>query len=646
MSTNVGAVYTFENGVMFKMDVGADGQIVKKQVTGEELQKLLNGMNQGQKPQGDMNVPGLSVERQSAQLPETGTRLTGLDYASNDDGVMKTKKEYKEMRKERQAELYLDLHKVDDNYSNKMAKKQAKQSVEVTKAADRVLSSVYYTDKAAYDKAKKADKEAGKRPVLLTESDMEMLKDQNWDKAFVGRERDAKGNITKEGKLDSDMLKQLAAERIGMDNEVEMEERVSETAAMADEVGLKNGKVTHNKARKTKNLYKHLGFDYQKDQTELKRAAYVVGTTLTGGLAGKGLQHALGKEKGVGMSPGGTVETENVSKVFHNGVLTSEMHIPKVIPYAGQAIEVSTLLGGLKATGLGALVGAGIGLATMGNINDLKNKKNDILQGQIGSLEDAVKFVQKGDVMGIKKERNQIMMKGIIQEAKAKGISDEQLGLAILGARGDNGCLTEKELNTLYKSVKEYEPQPVPEPTPEPTPTPTVEPGPSPVPTPTPAPSVEPEPTPAPEECWNEQEKDVYKKIPVPKFRTGNWYISHAYVNDDGSKLSEADRRAVQRALASAENRIGEVREHNRRTGIQLADTITLPSGKVVKVADDAYARIMRLPARGGGRDAKYNTQKHGTMYRAVDCTTGQAKTPWMNKSDFDKWTAEHGHKS
>ena len=636
MSTNVGAVYTFENGVMFKMDVGADGQIVKKQVTGEELQKLLNGMNQGQKPQGDMNVPGLSVERQSAQLPESGTRLTGLDYASNDDGVMKTKKEYKEMRKERQAELYLDLHKVDSDYSNRMAKKQAKQSVEVTKAADRVLSSVYYTDKAAYDKAKKADKEAGKRPVLLTESDMEMLKDQNWDKAFVGRERDAKGNITKEGNLDSDMLKQLAAERIGMDNEVEMEERVSETAAMADEVGLKNGKVTHRKARKTKNLYKHLGFDYQKDQTELKRAAYVVGTTLTGGIAGKGLQHALGKEKGVGMSPGGTVKTENVSKVFHNGVLTSEMHLPKVIPYAGQAVEVSTLLGGLKATGLGALVGAGIGLATMGNINDLKNKKNDILQGQIGSLEDAVKFVQKGDVMGIKKERNQIMMKGIIQEAKAKGISDEQLGLAILGARGDNGCLTEKELNTLYKSIKEYEPQPVPEPTPEPTPTPTVEPGPSPVPT--------PQPTPEPEECWNQQEKDIYKKIPVPKFRTGNWYISHAYVNDDGSKLSEADRRAVQRALASAENRIGEVREHNRRTGIQLADTITLPSGKVVKVANDAYARIMRLPARGGGRDAKYNTQKHGTMYRAVDCTTGKAKTPWMNKSDFDKWTDAHSH--
>lgn len=636
MSTNVGAVYIVENGVMFRVNTDENGQPVKKQVTGEEIQKLLSGLNQGQKPQGDMNVPGLSVERQSAQENQVITR-TGLDYASNTDGVMKTKKDYKEMRKERQAELYQDLHyNVDSDYSNRMAKKQAKQSVEVTKAADRVLSSVYYTDKAAFDAAKEKDKANGKRPVLLTESDMEMLKDQNWDGAFEGRKRNEKHEIIEYGKLNNEKLKQIAAERIGMDNEVEMEERVSETAAMADEVGLKNGKVTHKKARKTKNLYKHLGFDYQKDQTELKRAAYVVGTTLTGGLAGKGLQHALGKEKGVGMSPGGTVETENVSKVFHNGVLTSEMHLPKVIPYAGQAVEVSTLLGGLKATGLGALVGAGIGLATMGNINDLKNKKNDILQGQIGSLEDAVKFVQKGDVMGIKKERNQIMMKGIIQEAKAKGISDEQLGLAILGARGDNGCLTEKELNTLYKSIKEYEPQPVPEPTPEPTPTPTVEPGPSPVPT--------PQPTPEPEECWDQQEKDIYKKIPVPKFRTGKWYISHAYVNDDGSKLSEADRRAVQRALASAENRIGEVREHNRRTGIQLADTITLPSGKVVKVANDAYARIMRLPARGGGRDAKYNTQKHGTMYRAVDCTTGKAKTPWMNKSDFDKWTDAHSH--
>lgn len=641
MSTNVGAVYTFENGVMFKMDVGADGQIVKKQVTGEELQKLLNGMNQGQKPQGDMNVPGLSVERQSAQLPETGTRSTGLNYASNKDGVMKTKKEYKEMRKERQAELYLDLHKVDDNYSNKMAKKQAKQSVEVTKAADRVLSSVYYTDKAAYDKAKKADKEAGKRPVLLTESDMEMLKDQNWDKAFVGRERDAKGNITKEGKLDSDMLKQLAAERIGMDNEVEMEERVSETAAMGDEAGLKNGKVTHKKARKTKNLYKHLGFDYQKDLTETKRAAYVVGTTLAGALIGKGLQHALGKASGTGMPEDPATGTV-YSKVFHNNVLTSQIPQEVSLPYNGRPVLVKTLLSGANCAGLGALIGAGVGLATMNKINDLTNKKNDILQGHVGSFEDAVKFVKKGDVTGIKKERNQIMMRGIIQVANVKGISDEQLGLAILGARGDNGCLTEKELNTLYKSVKEYEPQPVPEPTPEPTPTPTVEPGPSPV--PTPAPSVEPEPTPAPEECWNQQEKDIYKKIPVPKFRTGNWYISHAYVNEDGSKLSDADRRAVQRALKSAENRIGEVRENNRRTGIQLVDTIILPGGKVVKVANDAYARIMRLPARGGGRDAKYNTQKHGTMYRAVDCTTGKAKTPWMNKSDFDKWTDAHSH--
>lgn len=641
MSTNVGAVYIVEKGVMFRVNTDENGQPVKKQVTGEELQKLLSGLNQGQKPQGDMNVPGLSVERQSAQLPETGTRSTGLNYASNKDGVMKTKKEYKEMRKERQAELYLDLHKVDDNYSNKMAKKQAKQSVEVTKAADRVLSSVYYTDKAAYDKAKKADKEAGKRPVLLTESDMEMLKDQNWDKAFVGRERDAKGNITKEGKLDSDMLKQLAAERIGMDNEVEMEERVSETAAMGDEAGLKNGKVTHKKARKTKNLYKHLGFDYQKDLTETKRAAYVVGTTLAGALIGKGLQHALGKASGTGMPEDPATGTV-YSKVFHNNVLTSQIPQEVSLPYNGRPVLVKTLLSGANCAGLGALIGAGVGLATMNKINDLTNKKNDILQGHVGSFEDAVKFVQKGDVMGIKKERNQIMMKGIIQEAKAKGISDEQLGLAILGARGDNGCLTEKELNTLYKSVKEYEPQPVPEPTPEPTPTPTVEPGPSPV--PTPAPSVEPEPTPAPEECWNQQEKDIYKKIPVPKFRTGNWYISHAYVNDDGSKLSEADRRAVQRALASAENRIGEVRENNRRTGIQLADTITLPSGKVVKVANDAYARIMRLPARGGGRDAKYNTQKHGTMYRAVDCHTRQPKTPWMNKSDFDKWTDAHSH--
>lgn len=655
---NVGAQRTFimVNGKFYEETVDGNGQKVRKEVD----PSIFTGQQNPETKTGDAPIPGLSVER-SAKAAADQDIVTGLDFGSIEEGDnMRTKKEYKQMRKdltEEYKEDFADVGGFSDKAKNKAAKDAAKNMTKNIKAADRVLSSEYYTDEAAYKAAKKANPDG--RHVLLSKSDQEILRDPDWDEAFVGRERDKDGNIIKEGTLDNTRLKYIASERIGYDSELEMEERVSETANFADEVGLKNGNVTHNKARKTKNLYKHLGFDYQKDLTEVKRAAYVVATTLGGAAAGNALARTgLGQASGSGMSPGGsvvvpgeevTVTGENISKVYHNGVLTSEMHTPvelvgktadKVVNFGGQMVTVGTALSGAKGAALGALIGAGIGLGTMGKaVNDLTNKKNDILQGM-----DVLNFVRKGDVAGIKDKENQIVMADTLKMAKEKGITDEQMAAAIYGARGENSCLSKRELLALQKAVKDYEPAPTPTtPAPVPTtpaPTPTT---PAPIPT-TPAPiPTTPAPVPTPEpDCYNVQEKDIYSKMKVPQYRTGTYYISHAYVYEDGSKLSEADRRALQKELGKDENRIAEVRENGRRTGIQLVKEITLPSGKVVKVAENAYDRIMALPARGGGKDPKYNVQKHGTMMRAVDCKTGAAKTPWMTPEEFNKWEEQH----
>ncbi len=164
----------------------------------------------------------------------------------------------------------------------------------------------------------------------------------------------------------------------------------------------------------------------------------------------------------------------------------------------------------------------------------------------------------------------------------------------------------------------------------------------------TPATSTPETSTPAtstPEDCYNVQEKDIYKTIKVPQYRTGSYYISFGYVNEDGSNLSESDRRALQKELSKQENRIGEVRSNGRRTGIQMKDDIELPNGKKVKVADDAYARIMKQPAHGGGRDAKYNTERNGNRMRAVDCQTGKPLTGWMTPDAFADWEAKRNAK-
>ena len=132
--------------------------------------------------------------------------------------------------------------------------------------------------------------------------------------------------------------------------------------------------------------------------------------------------------------------------------------------------------------------------------------------------------------------------------------------------------------------------------------------------------------------------------IPIPKYRTGNWYIARGYVDENGKPLSATDLQRLQKALGQADNRISKVKDDEGRNRLSLP--VININGKIFKPADDAYDRIMRLNSRGGGRDRRYNTQKHGNLYRPVDCNSKQPLAGWMTEQQYNEWMLSHGHKN
>lgn len=164
-------------------------------------------------------------------------------------------------------------------------------------------------------------------------------------------------------------------------------------------------------------------------------------------------------------------------------------------------------------------------------------------------------------------------------------------------------------------------------------------------PTTTPPTTTPPTTTPADEDCYNVNEEKIRSEIPIIKFG-GPWHYSKLYVNPDGTELSEADRRAVQKEISSGENAIQNTRNENGKiTGRSLANEITLPNGKSVKLADDAVERAKRLKGQGGGRDRKYNTAGDGTLMWATDCKTGKRISPKMTPSEFAEWERKRAEK-
>lgn len=138
--------------------------------------------------------------------------------------------------------------------------------------------------------------------------------------------------------------------------------------------------------------------------------------------------------------------------------------------------------------------------------------------------------------------------------------------------------------------------------------------------------------------CYNIEEKEIYTQVPIIRYG-GPWHYTQLYVYEDGTELSAADRKALTKLLQSGEDGI---RDHyndaGKRDGRNLKTEITLPSGKVVKLATDAAERAKKIQGKPGGRDVKYSTETRGSRMRAVDCKTGQPLTGWMTPEEFDKW--------
>lgn len=128
---------------------------------------------------------------------------------------------------------------------------------------------------------------------------------------------------------------------------------------------------------------------------------------------------------------------------------------------------------------------------------------------------------------------------------------------------------------------------------------------------PNPGPEPEPQPEPKLDVIDDPKVEHIRTELPRMPLREGTWYTSHGYVSDDGKTPSEADRRKIQKELGKEDNRIAYVDTNGDGKANSRDKKVSLPTeleidGKKYKLADNARERIMKLPARAGGRNGKY----------------------------------------
>ena len=152
------------------------------------------------------------------------------------------------------------------------------------------------------------------------------------------------------------------------------------------------------------------------------------------------------------------------------------------------------------------------------------------------------------------------------------------------------------------------------------------------------------------------EEVRVRTELPRMKFREGTYYTSHGYIGDDGKNLTPAERKQVQAELKKAENMIAYVDTNGdgvanaKDKKVSLPTEITLPSGKKVKLADDAYERIMKLPASGGGKNGNYGKNvvvvmdKTTHKYYVIDKDNGNKRIagPYGDKQSAINKNTDH----
>ena len=136
------------------------------------------------------------------------------------------------------------------------------------------------------------------------------------------------------------------------------------------------------------------------------------------------------------------------------------------------------------------------------------------------------------------------------------------------------------------------------------------------------------------------EERTVIVEIPYIQYG-GPWHYSQLYVNDDGSKLSEPDRKLVQKHLQN-----NHLSVDAKAKKAKLDNEIELPNGKKVKLAGDAAAQAEKMKGKSGGKNVRFEHNQHGEGRVLVDGKPapgpeGQWKPIDKARADFERMKAE-----
>ena len=355
---------------------------------------------------------------------------------------------------------------------------------------------------------------------------------------------------------------------------------LDEVKIAANQLGVSKGEV--------KSTLKAFGFGTESGLgAKVKAAGITAAATALGTIFTKSHSHKLAEASAT--AQGETVQGE-VKWLASNGEEFRKYYEAKggdaAVSVVAEACAKIPVIGKLAAP---ALAGVTAFLLTKGQTEDAFNGAtveaalNDLKVIKGKDNQAIVNKIQQMDITGDKGVDNAIkaaVIKASIGEDSTKANTEELLAAF-------------NQLGKTKDAIGKIEEQKVEPPKPEP-----------------------PKPEPEKPNLGIEDEKHtehIRTELPRMPLREGTWYTSHGYVSDDGKTPSEADRRKIQKELGKEDNRIAYVDTNGDGKANSRDKKVSLPTeleidGKKYKLADNARARIMKLPARAGGRNGRYGT--------------------------------------
>jgi len=266
--------YKYNSIVLKKGSIMVD-EVKKVQVTGLDEPKKLK-----KKEPAEVKVGNIEIVKEDKVKEDVALKGFTIEReAKEDEPAFADDKDAQKIEvKKRTNELRKELE-----ISKRHAKRLAKSDVQSEVAGERIDRNNFYLDDAEYEKAMQDNPDG--HHVNLTKY-KKVLEKRPFDAAFEGRKRDPKtGEITDFGKLNQDRLKQIARDWAGEDdNKLDLDENVAGAAS----AGLTNkkGRVRRKDARIYRHMFRDMGFNIEKDKTELKRGLHVLKSAGMGAASG------------------------------------------------------------------------------------------------------------------------------------------------------------------------------------------------------------------------------------------------------------------------------------------------------------------------------------------------------------------------